>query len=63
MKRGYYTIMWNGRLWGKRNELPPTTPKASHHPKKVYGKTGRESSVMSSFWKIKWFIPTSTARK
>ena len=29
--------MWNGRkrLWGKRNEPPPTTPKASLHPKKV----------------------------
>ena len=23
------------RLWGKRNEPPPTTPKASLHPKKV----------------------------
>ena len=42
------------RSWGKRNEQPPTTPKASLHPKKwccVYGKTGRKSSVMSSLRK------------
>ena len=26
----------------------------------VYGAFGRESSIMSAFWKTKWLIPTST---
>ena len=30
----YNNVEWK-RLWGKRNEPPPTTPKASLHPKKV----------------------------
>ena len=29
-----YNKVERKRLWGKRNELPPTTPKASLHPKK-----------------------------
>ena len=34
MKSGYCTTMWK-RLWGKRNEAPPATPKAGLHPEKV----------------------------
>ena len=30
----YNNVEWK-RTWGKRNELPPTTPKAGLHPKKV----------------------------
>ena len=30
----YNNVEWK-RSWGKRNEPPPTTPKASLHPKKV----------------------------
>ena len=30
-----YNTVEQKRLWGKQNELPPTTPKASLHPKKV----------------------------
>ena len=30
----YNNVEWK-RLWGKRNEPPPTTPKAGLHPKKV----------------------------
>ena len=30
-----YNNVEQKRLWGKRNEPPPTTPKASLHPKKV----------------------------
>ena len=30
----YNNVDWR-RSWGKRNELPPTTPEASLHPKKV----------------------------
>ena len=30
----YNNVEWR-RWWGKRNEPPPTTPKASLHPKKV----------------------------
>ena len=30
----YNNVEWK-RAWGKRNEPPPTTPKASLHPKKV----------------------------
>ena len=44
------------RLWGKRNEPPPTTQKAGLHPKKVmcvYGGIGRDSSIISSFRKTK----------
>ena len=60
----YNNVEWK-RSWGKRNEPPPTTPKASLHPKKVmlyiYGGIGRESAIMSFFWKTKLLIPTSTA--
>ena len=35
MKSGHYNnVKWK-RSWGKRNEPPPTIPKASIHPKKV----------------------------
>ena len=30
-----YSNVEQKRSWGKRNELPPTTPKAGLHPKKV----------------------------
>ena len=30
----YNNVKWN-RSWGKRNEPPPTTPKAGLHPKKL----------------------------
>ena len=30
-----YNYVERKRLWGKRNEPPPTTPKAGLHPKKV----------------------------
>ena len=30
----YNNVEWK-RLWGKQNEPPPTTPKASLHPRKV----------------------------
>ena len=35
MKSGYCNNVEWRRLWGKWNEPPPTTPKASLHPKKV----------------------------
>ena len=58
----YNNVEWK-RSWGKRNEPPPTTPKAGLHPKKVMyiWWDWRESSIMSSFWKTKQLIPTSTA--
>ena len=34
-KRIVYNNVEQKRLWGKRNEPPPTTPKAGLHPKKV----------------------------
>ena len=57
--------MWNGRDHGT-SEMNHDQP----HQKTVfiqrrwhgvYGRIGRESSIMSSFWKIKRLIPTSTA--
>ena len=48
----YNNVEWK-RSWGKQNEPLPTTPKSSLHPKVTYGGIGRESSVMSSFWKTK----------
>ena len=61
-----YNNVERKRSWGKQNEPPPTTTKASLHPKKVMlyinvGGIGRESSIMSSFWRTKRLIPTSTA--
>ena len=46
------------RSWGKRNKPSPTIPKADLHPRRwfcIYGEIGRESSIMSSFRKTKWF--------
>ena len=59
-----YNNVERERSWGKRNEPPPTTPKAGLHPKKVMlciWWDWKGSSVMSSFWKTKQLIPTNTA--
>ena len=58
----YNNVEWK-RSWGKQNEPPPTTPKPGLHPKKVMLciSWDWESSIMSSIWKIKRLIPTSTA--
>ena len=63
----YCTIMWNGRDRG-------ASEMNHHQPHQrlvfiqrrlccVYDGIGRESSIMSSFWKTKRLIPTSTASK
>ena len=65
MKSGYCAIIWNGRYY-KASEMN------HHQPQKrpvfikrrwycVYGGIGRESTVVSSFGKIKRLIPKSTA--
>ena len=65
MKSGYCTIMWNRRDHG-------ASDMNHHQPHQrlifiqrrwgcVYGGIGRESSIMSSFWKNKQLIPTSAA--
>ena len=64
MKSGYCTIMWNGRDCGGRemnHHQPHQRPIFIQRKWCVYGGIGREPSIMSSFWKTKWLIPTSTA--
>ena len=59
----YNNVEWK-RSWGKRNKPSPTIPKADLHPRRwfcIYGEIGRESSIMSSFWKTRQLIPTSIA--
>ena len=61
MNSVYHIIMWNGTNHGagKMNHQP--------HQRLVFiqrtwycicGGIGRESSIMTSFWKMKWLIPT-----
>ena len=64
MKSGYCAKIWSGRECGA-SEMNHHQP----HQRPIfiqtrwccaYGGTGRESSLMSSFQKTKWLIPTST---
>ena len=55
----YNNVEWE-RSCGKWNEPPPTTPEPIFTQRRwccVYGGIGRESSIISSFWKTKWLIP------
>ena len=65
IKSGYCTIMCNGKDGGK-SKMNYQQP--HHRPIFrqirwccIYGGTGSESSIMSSFWKTKQLILTSTA--
>ena len=65
MKSGHETIMWNGGDCGA-NEMNHCQPHQSllfiqRRQCCVYGGIERESSIMSSFWKTKLLVPTTTA--
>ena len=65
MKSGYCTLMWNERdHWvSEMNHHQPhqSTVFIKRMWCCVYGGTGRESSIMTSFRKTKQLIPTSTS--
>ena len=53
-------VEWKS-LWGKQNEAPQSYVRLLFiHKWCVYGGTGRRFSIISSFWKTKWLILTST---
>ena len=57
----YNCAEWK-RLWGKQNEPPQSYERLLFIQKWccVRGGIGRELSIISSFWKTKWLILTST---
>ena len=66
MKSGYCTIMWTARDCGTSYKNPYQPHQRPIFIQRrlwccVYGGIGRESSIMTFFWKTRYLIPTSTA--
>ena len=57
----YCTIMWNGAREMNHHQPHQRSVFIQRRWCCVHGGTGRESSIMNSFWKTKGLIPTSTA--